>query len=53
MGRSRESRHNLKKKVGMMSREQNELDDCVIADRTSSVMAEENSKMVKMVVVLQ
>ena len=39
MGWRRTSRQDLSRKVGMMSREQDELDDSVIADRTSSQVA--------------
>jgi len=39
MGMSRESRQAFKRKVGMTSRAQVELDDCVMAARTSSHVA--------------
>ena len=46
MGRSKESRHSLRRKVGMTSSVQEELDDCIMADRTSSVVAGGNSDRV-------
>jgi len=44
IGRIRESRQDLSRKVGMISREQVELDDTKTAFRTSSGLARENSE---------
>ena len=44
IGRIRESRQDLSRKVGMMSREHVELDELKTAFRTSSGLARENSE---------
>jgi hypothetical protein len=46
MGMSRESRHRFRRNVGMMSRAQVESEDCIMAHRTSSTVAGENSDRV-------
>jgi len=38
-GKSKESRHDFNRKVGMLTRAHEELEDCIMVARTSSVVA--------------